>query len=32
EMKFFGKKASLIRNAEAFIFSLIVAFIMGVVM
>lgn len=30
EMKFFGKKAALIRNAEAFIFSLIVAFVMGV--
>lgn len=32
EMKYFGKKASLLRNAEAFIFSLIVAFIMGVAM
>lgn len=32
EMKFFGKKASFIRNAEAFAFSIIVAFIMGVVM
>lgn len=32
EMKYFGKKATLIRNAEAFIFSLIVAYIMGVVM
>jgi uncharacterized membrane protein YraQ (UPF0718 family) len=32
EMKFFGKKASLIRNAEAFVFSLIVALVMGVVM
>lgn len=30
EMKFFGKKATLIRNAEAFIFSYIVAFVMGV--
>lgn len=30
EMKFFGKKAALIRNAEAFIFSLVVAFVMGV--
>lgn len=32
EMKYFGKKASLLRNAEAFIFSLIVAFVMGVAM
>ena len=32
EMKYFGKKATLIRNAEAFIFSLIVAYIIGVVM
>ena len=32
EIKYFGKKASLLRNAEAFIFSLIVAFVMGVVM
>lgn len=32
EMKYFGKKASIIRNAEAFIFSLIVAFVMGVAM
>lgn len=32
EMKYFGKKAALIRNIEAFIFSLIVAYIMGVVM
>lgn len=32
EMKYFGKKAALIRNTEAFIFSLIVAYIMGVVM
>jgi uncharacterized membrane protein YraQ (UPF0718 family) len=30
EMKFFGKKATLIRNAEAFVFSFIVAFVMGV--
>lgn len=30
EMKYFGKKASIIRNAEAFIFSLIIAFVMGV--
>lgn len=32
EMKFFGKKAAIIRNVEAFFFSLIVAFIMGVTM
>jgi uncharacterized membrane protein YraQ (UPF0718 family) len=30
EMKFFGKKATLIRNAEAFVFSYVVAFVMGV--
>ncbi|MGD9567032.1 MAG: permease [Sedimentibacter sp.] len=30
EMKFFGKKAALIRNIEAYIFSLIVALVMGV--
>lgn len=30
EMKFFGKKTAIIRNAEAFIFSLFVAFVMGV--
>lgn len=30
EMKFFGKKATFIRNAEAFVFSYIVAFVMGV--
>lgn len=30
EMKFFGKKATIIRNAEAFVFSYIVAFVMGV--
>lgn len=30
EMKFFGKKAALIRNAEAYIFSLVVALVMGV--
>nr|WP_300091588.1 permease [Sedimentibacter sp.] len=30
EMKFFGKKATLIRNAEAFVFSYLVAFVMGV--
>lgn len=32
EFKYFGKKATIIRNLEAFIFSLIVAFIMGVFM
>jgi uncharacterized membrane protein YraQ (UPF0718 family) len=32
EMKFFGKKATIIRNVEAFIFSIIVALVMGVVM
>lgn len=32
EIKFFGKKAALVRNFEAFIFSLIVAFIMGVLL
>lgn len=32
EMKYFGKKSALIRNTEAIIFSLIVAYIMGVVM
>ena len=32
EMKYFGKKVTLIRNAEAFIFSLIVAYIVGKVM
>lgn len=32
EMKYFGKKATLIRNLLAFSFSLIVAVVMGVVM
>lgn len=32
EMKYFGKKATIIRNIEAFAFSLIVAFVMGVLM
>lgn len=32
EMKFFGKKATLIRNAEAFVFSYLVAFVMGVLL
>ncbi len=30
EIKFFGKKAAILRNTEAFIFSLFVAFVMGV--
>lgn len=30
EMKFFGKKATILRNVEAFIFSYLVAFVMGV--
>ncbi|MEL7648272.1 MAG: permease [Sedimentibacter sp.] len=30
EMKFFGKKATIIRNVEAFVFSYLVAFVMGV--
>ncbi len=32
EIKFFGKKATIIRNVEAFIFSIIVALVMGVAM
>ena len=32
EIKYFGKKATLIRNGSAFVFSLIVAFVMGVFM
>lgn len=32
EIKYFGKKATLIRNSAAFVFSLIVAFVMGVFM
>lgn len=32
EIQYFGKKSALIRNIEAFIFSIIVAYIMGVVM
>lgn len=32
EFKYFGKKATIIRNTEAFMFSLLVAFIMGVFM
>lgn len=32
EMKYFGKKTALLRNMEAFIFSFIVAYIIGVVM
>jgi len=30
EIKYFGKKATIIRNLTAFIFSLVVAFVMGV--
>lgn len=32
ETKFFGKKATIIRNIEAFVFSLLVALLMGVFM
>jgi uncharacterized membrane protein YraQ (UPF0718 family) len=32
EIKFFGKKAAYLRNGLAFVFSLIVAFVMGVVL
>jgi uncharacterized membrane protein YraQ (UPF0718 family) len=32
EMKYFGKKATVTRNASAFVFSLVVAFVMGVFM
>lgn len=32
EFKYFGKKATYIRNASAFVFSLFVAFVMGVLM
>lgn len=32
EMKYFGKKLTIIRNVEAFVFSLIVAFTMGVLL
>ncbi len=32
EIKYFGKKTTIIRNIEAFVFSLFVAFIMGVIM
>lgn len=32
EIKFFGKKAAILRNSLAFIFSLFVAFILGVVL
>jgi len=32
EMKYFGKKATITRNASGFVFSLIVAFVMGVFM
>ncbi len=32
EIKTFGKKVTLVRNASAFVFSLLVAFVMGVVL
>ena len=32
EVEYFGKKAAAVRNIAAFVFSLIVAFVMGVVM
>lgn len=32
EMQYFGKKATLLRNGLAFVFSLIVAFVMGVIL
>lgn len=32
EIKYFGKKATIIRNTEAFVFSLAVAYVMGVFM
>ncbi|MBP1926047.1 uncharacterized membrane protein YraQ (UPF0718 family) [Sedimentibacter acidaminivorans] len=32
EMKYFGRKATITRNVSAFVFSLVVAFVMGVVM
>ncbi|MBR0599955.1 permease [Sinanaerobacter chloroacetimidivorans] len=32
EIQYFGKKATLIRNASAFVFSLFAAFVMGVVL
>lgn len=32
EIKYFGKKATIIRNVSAFVFSLVVAFAMGVLM
>lgn len=32
EFKYFGKKATFIRNGSAFVFSLFVAFVMGVLM
>jgi uncharacterized membrane protein YraQ (UPF0718 family) len=32
EMKYFGKKATITRNVSAFVFSLVVAFVMGVFM
>lgn len=32
EIKYFGRKATVTRNVSAFVFSLVVAFVMGVVM
>lgn len=32
ESKYFGKKATIVRNATAFVFSIFVAFVMGVAM
>ena len=32
EIKYFGKKATIIRNSAAFVFSLLVALVMGVFM
>lgn len=32
EIKFFGKKATYLRNGLAFVFSLIVAFVMGIIL
>jgi len=32
EVEYFGKKAAAVRNIAAFVFSLIVALVMGVVM
>jgi hypothetical protein len=32
EMKYFGKKAAVVRNIASFIFSILVALVMGVVL